>query len=144
MEYEPSPRSRHCSIAIQEKIYLFGGSECKGKELSLVHVFDQFTESWQTNSALGIPPALHKTACLSSDYRVYVRGELNSFYQLDADILQWRKLPPGPSSMIGCEMAYDATGKLVLFGGRDPLPKVTDQYTKELCCFEVEGKFMVN
>lgn len=130
---EPSPRWYHCSAAIDCKLYVWGGrTKDFAKEKTTpstlsahLHIFDPFTESWETKSTTGAPLPLYRSASASAGHHLYQYGgydeltDCDSFYHLDTTTLRWKQLPNGDVMSLrksSCRMITSGD-HLVLFGG---------------------------
>lgn len=129
---EPSPRWGHCSAAVGGKhLYLWGGRtenyrRDRNTLTSTVHVFDIFTESWETKHTSGSPPpGVYGGASASTGHCLYQYGgfdgssSCDSFSSLDVTTFQWTELPRGDAMKKSrCTiLPWQARGCLVVFGG---------------------------
>ena len=125
---EPSPRSRHFSAAVVDKLYVWGGYGGRGESVvtSIVHHYDPDSETWNTNTCEGPhPPGIRRGACASAGHHLYTYGGLDeggkfqgTLHLLDTRSRRWKLISSegGPMRKRGSRMVvYDS--KIVLFGG---------------------------
>ena len=122
-----SPRRRHFSAAIVDKLYVWGGGG-RGENVvtSIVHHYDPDSETWNTNTCEGPhPPGIRHGACASAGHHLYTYGgydeggiEQGTLYLLDTRSRRWKLISSegSPIKKAGSRMiVYDS--KIVLFGG---------------------------
>ena len=125
---EPSPRNRHFSAAVVDKLYVWGGDGGPGKSVvtSIVHHYDPDSETWNTNTCEGPhPPGISDGACASAGRHLYTYGGLDeggnlqgTLHLLDTRSRRWKLISSegGLMKKKGSRMiVYDS--KIVLFGG---------------------------
>lgn len=52
----PSARCNHAMVAVEDKIYVFGGRAGESTLFNDIHVFDTSRETWSTPKISGPPP----------------------------------------------------------------------------------------
>lgn len=135
--YEPSARSYHAAISVEERVYVRGGvtadfASCsKDEKLKLANCIEQFDpclEVWHQLNTIGPPhPGLEAAACTSFGEHIYMygghsgeryEGELSC---LNVKTLTWSLLCSetygGPMKMCGCGMVYFHANKLAVISG---------------------------
>ena len=125
---EPSPRYRHFSAAVVDKLYVWGGGGGRWESVltSIVHHYDPDSETWSTNTCEGPhPPGIRSGACASAGHHLYTYGGWDektnmqgTLHLLDTRSRRWKLISNegGPMKKAGCGMiVYDS--KIVLFGG---------------------------
>ena len=122
----PCARSSHCCAAINEKIYIFGGSNSEGGLMNDMHCFNTETRVWHTidnaSEKLTPQPREMSSAVAVGDliYIIGGRGEggpLGSLGVLDANLNQWieHKVPSIQGRMAQGAAAIDSS--IFVFGG---------------------------
>ena len=142
-EFEPSPRSRHFSAAVVDKLYVWGGERGLGESVvtSIVHHYDPDSETWNTNTCEGPhPPGIREGACASAGHHLYTYGgydeggnEQGILHLLDTRSRRWKLISSegGPMKKAGSRMiVYDS--KIVLFGGFDYSGETNELHTFNL------------
>ena len=140
---QPSPRSRHFSAAVVDKLYVWGGDGGYGKSVvtSIVHHYDPDSETWNTNTCEGPhPPGIRDGACASAGHHLYTYGGLDkrgnrqgTLHLLDTRSRRWKLISSegGPMKKSGCGMIiYDS--KIVLFGGIGKSGRTNELHTFNL------------
>ena len=124
---EPSPRWRHFSSPVEDKLYVWGGDGGRGSVVtSIVHHYDPDSETWNTNTCEGPhPPGILYGACASAGHHLYTYGGWDeggnlhgTLHLLDTRSRRWKLISSegGPMKKRGSRMiVYDS--KIVLFGG---------------------------
>ena len=131
--YEPLPRSEHAAVAVDNKLYMWGGwagsVEKSQKLLQKVEVFDISTELWEQKLTHGTPsPGLWDTAYAVVGSCLFVFGgwdgvsRHNSLYKLNLRSCQWEWVrvsnpSSGPQRKRGCRMVSYSDNQLVVFAG---------------------------
>ena len=142
---EPSPRFDHYAVAIGGECYMYGGlastlTETKEALLSIVNIFDHYTEQWRIKQTTGTPPeGLYDGACCSDPSgNLYLYGGNagsstfhGGLYKFSSKTFEWKLLsaesdPNRPMKKVGCDMVCFMKHKLALFGGFG-LPPITSQ-----------------
>lgn len=134
---EPTPRWRHISAQVSNKLVVHSGwtgtQEISQGLASRVETFDAFTEEWSGTSTTGESPAAvgvyaAASASLNEDFFTYggldADGKmLNALYRLDTKTFHWYKLTPHtpkddcPMAKQGASMVPCGEDCLVLYGG---------------------------
>ena len=140
---EPSPRYRHFSAAVIDKLYVCGGDRGLGKSIvtSIVHHYDPDSETWNTNTCEGPhPPGTYNGACASAGHHLYTYGGCDeggnsqgTLHLLDTRSRRWKLISSesGPMRKRGSRMiVYDS--KIVLFGGDGNSGMTNDLHTFNL------------
>jgi len=140
----PCARSSHCCAAINEKIYIFGGSNSEGGLMNDMHCFNTETRVWHTidnaSEKLTPQPREMSSAVAVGDliYIIGGRGEsgpLGSLGVLDANLNQWieHKVPSIQGRMAQGAAAIDSS--IFVFGGAT-LGGISD----ELICLDTTNQ----
>ena len=142
---EPSPRTRHFSAPVEDKLYVWGGDGGHRKSVvtSIVHHYDPDSETWNTNTCEGPhPPGIEHGACASAGHHLYTYGGWDeggnyqgTLHLLDTRSRRWKLISSasegGSMKKTGSRMiVYDS--KIVLFGGF-----VNSRRTNELHTFNL-------
>ena len=140
---EPSPRIRHFSAAVVDKLYVWGGDGGLGESVvtSIVHHYDPDSETWNTNTCEGPhPPGIRTGACASAGHHLYTYGGLDeglnvqgTLHLLDTRSRRWKLISSegGPMKKAGSRMIiYDS--KIVLFGGFGESGRTNELHTFNL------------
>ena len=119
---QPSPRSRHFSAAIVDKLYLWGGLG-ESVVTSIVHHYDPDSETWNTNTCEGPhPPGIHSGACASAGHHLYTYGgqeeEFNyqgTLHLLDTRSRRWKLISsqggPMRKIVLRCQTPHEIFGE---------------------------------
>ena len=93
---EPSPRSRHFSAVVEDKLCVWGGDGGFGKSVvtSIVHHYDPDSETWNTNTCEGPhPPGIEGGACASAGHHLYTYGGWDEGVSMQGTLHPNRSLP---------------------------------------------------
>ena len=131
--YEPLPRYRHAAVAVDNKLYMWGGwagsKEKSQEEADKIEVFDISTKLWEQKPTHGTPPpGLCNTAYTVVGSSLFVFGGEdgvswhNSLFKLDLRSFQWEQVQvsnpsSGPQKKSGCRMVSYGVNQLVVFAG---------------------------
>lgn len=134
--YEPTPRWRHISAQVGDKLVVHSGwtnsKEISQRLSSIVEIFDTYTEEWSEVSTTGEPPIAGTYAAANASLNEYLftyggldaNGKiLNTMRSLDTKTFHWCKLLPltprdkCPMAKQGALMVPCEGDRLVLYGG---------------------------
>ena len=148
--YEPLPRYGHATVAVDNKLHMWGGSarsKEKSRELvQKIEVFDISTELWEQKPTHGTPPpGLCSFAYTVVGSCLFVFGgndgvsHHNTLFKLDLRTFQWEQVPvsnpsSGPLEKSGCGMVSYDDNQLVVFAGS--MGGIA--YTDELHVFDLD------
>ena len=140
---QPSPRYRHFSAAIVDKLYVWGGLGAEStSSTSIVHHYDPDSETWNTNITCEgpHPPGISCGACASAGHHLYTYGGYDergimqgTLHLLDTKSRRWKLISSqgGPMKKRGSRMiVYDS--KIVLFGGHGNSGRTNELHTFNL------------
>ena len=125
--YQPTPRSRHVAVAIDEQTLLVWGgrgkSDDQSRELaSFVEVLDISTGQWEKRATSGSSPPGGEDGSYATlqDKLYYFSGKSyggsqtisNSLYELDLSTLNWSKIEPKNPS--GAPLGQTGSGMVAI------------------------------
>lgn len=128
----PPPGYGQSLIAVNNKLYLFGGTSGH-VYVNDLYVFDEVTKIWKKEDTSGKRPSpRYKHQVATIDNRMYVvggglydppKGPIDTYY-LDVDTLEWHEVECGgdiPKSRIAHTISQLSSDpyRLIMFGGRD-------------------------
>jgi N-acetylneuraminic acid mutarotase len=146
-EMTPKPRSGHASVVMDEKLFVFGGSQTTKESVLYfkdLNAFDVETNTWSKIQTSGdVPSARDGHGFLNVSGTVYLHGGWtsnstsdNSVYKFDISSLQWTKVKEiKDSERFSHTFAY-LDSSFVLFGGRNQEFKILN----DIVVFELENK----
>jgi N-acetylneuraminic acid mutarotase len=129
-----TPRSSHSVVAIDGKIYAFGGSY--GALNSTMEVYDIETNTWAPVVAQGMPSPRHGCACCVLNGKFYIFGGSTGngwgpmsqeVYVFDPATVAWTKLANTPNA-VALHTAVPIKGKIYIFAGFNGGAPVNDLY----------------
>ena len=153
--YEPAPRYRHAAVALDAKIYMWGGVDnTKSFSASVVEVFDAHSGLWTRTLAHGSPPpGVIRAAYTTLGGKIFQFGgedntaEYNTLHQLDPSTMMWTELESknpsdGPVKKVASGMVSHGNNELVIFAGFQHSKR---RFTNKLHQYKInEGKLLEN
>ena len=131
--HEPSPRSYHSSVQIEENAYLWGGCTQDSSRSEVINIFDSYTEIWKEQSTTGVPPPgqYNGSFTVVGSNLYYFGGHdgrkfFSSVHELQLSNLEWNEImqsntAEGPLPKCGCGVvAYQQ--QLAVIGGFGSAP----------------------
>lgn len=131
----PKSRSELDAAVIEDKIYVVGGLDNRGKATSTVYIYNPLTNSWSEGPAM--PEKLHHMAVTTDGEKLYVVGgylegwiPTDSVYVYDPDD-KWSELSTMPTKR-GALTAEFVNGKIYAIGGYSDVTHATvERYDPE-------------
>jgi len=139
----PCARSSHCCVAINENIYVFGGSNSEGGLMNDMHVFNTNSKVWTSvENSQQAPQPREMASSVAVGDRIYIiggrgdTGPQGTIGVLDANLNQWtqQNIPP----LAEGRMAHGAAAlgsSIFIFGGAT-LGGISDEL---LCLDTING-----
>jgi hypothetical protein len=130
-------RSSQTAIALEGKIYVFGGANQKSEPLNSIEIYDIASDSWQVSSAV-LPVPIGSMGAVAIDGLVYLIGgwlgrdksgmllsnKLYAFHPGSSRIVEFKEKAPSPITTAAC---VEYKGKVLLLGGSDANSKPVSQ-----------------
>jgi N-acetylneuraminic acid mutarotase len=120
----PTGRSYHGTVAVQDKLYVFGGCSAAGRQNDL-WCYDPETNTWIEMPSAGAPSARGGPAVVATESEIYVfygfnGTELSDIFAFDVNAGAWREVTttgdiPSPRSVHAA--AYLGNRQVFLWGG---------------------------
>lgn len=131
-QVRPDPRSGHCIVAVENRLYLFGGGVWDREHMAWtrkfndLHTFDIETREWRLLTTSGVVPTTSKYASVFSvDRYIIVAGGASIYnddvtdetYILDTVTLNWQIAPEKLSQKLDSASICLCGDRAYMFGG---------------------------